>query len=819
MVDNQIGTTRLVTLVLVAALGLTSVTAGAQIPSWTRFAPEDAADRMDDAAADLEDAIRGFREARNVAFRELFEMPAVDTSAILADVAPPTGDREPPDGTESDGEGDRREPTSEIEIGEPPSDDGLVASHSRAVSERWQQVRDEYAELKELILSHRPGGGTVSYSAVERYLLGVQDRLGSDIGELHDVRDEVSAYLTSLRDRETIETYLTALSDQETEGATQTHLRFLLQEAMAEWWLEILFGLEPEHWLPPLRRQLTAVGDGDPEVRDDIERVIELLVVRGEQYEAIASTPDDLPSRVHVEALLSDRFEAGTTDGEALSVILRALGVLGFGGSVTPFERDPRFRVTVARFSTVVSMLSTGQRVALAEGLALPSLLPARAVAAGLAERRIDAAGLEDARAVVELADEAFSGSELAGRAEDVHASYVADGEAAVERLSSYLADEEARTDEQMQWSTLAVLENRYAQRLVSGDSSPRARDYLDSFVRRINERVDEGLADSLHADLVSAVSSGGLEADAPVDSERLAAILPASARRGRITVGVRPMSPPASTLRYDRTVAVRIQSEADTGSTEVFAPHEVARRYYAASFHAQTRSRGSVEPDVAARWMYTHGHSTVPAITAGGNPFEDEWIAGVEELLLAAALPWLDASEQAVDFVQESDFRARAYARLLTVYNAVVVPSLRTSRPAIELDPTVRTVVSILTAIAEADVSTQKGEARIAGLLRVTPPDRVGFSAPTLVGAIVGLFSDQLSTNARQIGSVFRYARVAELDRVIESADVGERGVALLRRVETYADRGWIAPGDAVALRRNVVARLTDREETWVEQ
>jgi hypothetical protein len=216
---------------------------------------------------------------------------------------------------------------------------------------------------------------------------------------------------------------------------------------------------------------------------------------------------------------------------------------------------------------------------------------------------------------------------------------------------------------------------------------------------------------------------------------------------------------------------------------------------------------------------MHTHGHSALPATVTEGRPFTDEWVADVEELLLGAALPWLDAAEQAVDFVQESDFRARSYARIHTVFNAVVVPALQTTRPAIELDPIVRTVVSIIGTIADADVSTQKGEARIAGLVRVSPPNRAGFSARTLVGAIVGLIGDALSTSARRERSIFRYARVAELAEMIEGAEARESRVMLLRRVETYADRGWIGANDAIVLHRRVVARLMDREASWIEE
>lgn len=831
MIERHVGTrsqtTSLLKLVLVAAVGLASVPASAQIPSWRRFAPDDIAARMDAVAADLEEAILDFRDAQDTAFRELYEMPVATTETLLADLQPPTDDEDetetPGDPQRSDVASDGGAQFAERENGASENgaaeDAGSPASRRRAVEERWQRIREQYTELGNLVLAYPPGGGTVAFSAVERYLLEVHNRLGSSIDELHGVRDNVSVYLTSLRDRATIESYLTELSDQDAEGATQTHLRFLLQEAMAEWWLEILFGLKPEDWLPALRRQLVALGNGNPELRDEIARVIRLLELRGELYAEIAATPDDLASHVTIETLLSEGAYADTSAAGALSGIVRALGSLGLTGSVTPFARDPVFRATVARFSTVVSMLSTGQRMALAERLALPSLLPGRAVASGLTERRIDAADFARAQEVVDLADEAFAESELAERADDVHASYVADGEAAVERLASYLSEEDGRTDEQLQWSTLAVLENRYAQRLVSRDANPRVRDYLDSFVRRVNEGVDEGLAESLHADLVSAVSSAGLEPNAPIDGGRLAEILPASARRGRISVEVRPVSAKASKLRYDRSVAVRVRSETDTGAIEKWVSGEVARRYYAASFHAQTRSRRDVDPVVAARWMHTHGHSILPTTTAGGRPFTEEWIAAVEELLLGAALPWLDAAEQAVDFVQASDFRARGYARIHTLYNAIIVPALQATRPAIELDPTVRTVISIIGTIAEADVSTQKGEARLAGLLRVAPPNRAGFGPRTLVGAIVGLIGDDLRTSAQRESSIFHYARVAELARIIDDAEARERGVLLLRRLETYADRGWIDPDDAAALRRRVVARITDGEAPWIEE
>lgn len=801
------------TVLAVAVLIIPAAIGFAQIPDWSRFAPADAARRMESVATDLEAAILDFQQTRDATFRRLSRMsmppelrpqvPVVGGDAALDEgTVDGTGNEVSPAGEATN---DGAPPDAESIDAPPPGDVGTLRSE---VSEGWTAVEELYGRLAELVLEHPPAGGTVLFAAVERYLLSVHQRLGGGIEELTSVRDDVSAHLTQMRDREAIETYLAELSSRDTADATQTHLQFLLQETMAEWWLTVLFGLDPADWIESLQRQARALTDA--ELERQISRTISALETRDALYDDIRALPD--PSDLTISAVLA-------SGAEAVRTVYASLARLGLRGAATPFARDPVFRASVVRLHSIDSVLSTGQRLDLAARLDGVAVTAGRAVAAGLVggellsaeERRIDE--------LVTMADEAFSATELSRRSADAHASYRADGEAAVNRLLAYLESSESRSEEQLRWSTLAVLENRHAQMLIAGGSYPRVQDYLDSYVRRTRESVDPAVTQAIRTDFIRAVSGAGVEDDLPAHAERLAAVLPPSARRGTISVRLTELSSRGFVLPYDRTVGIRVRSESDTGVVEGSLPTDLVTRYYAEAFRNETRPSTDADNDVAVRWMHTHGQSAVDATEVEASFFEEEWRTAVESAMLAAALPWLAQAQDAVDFVQEADFRARAYSRIHGVIGELVDPALDSIRPVIDFTPRIARIVAILRSIAAADISTQIGEARIAAVVGVTPPSRLGFSPRVLIGGVVGSIGEELGTTARTQRELFRYARVSELRTAVESIDPAASAVVLLNRIQAYGDRGWIDPVDASILRRRLLSRLTGGEDTWVDE
>lgn len=800
----------------------------AQTPTWSRFAPPEAAEGMEEAAMALEAAIADFAATTDEEYERLAagsRLTTADLSGLAAQFSESASS-----GAQDASESEPADDPVPSRIEGVESDTGL-----RSPIDPWSDVEAAYGDLRDILHDHPPGGGTVAFSEVEGYLLSVQRRLGEDFGRLVAMKRGIAELLSELRQRDTIVAYLESLTEEDslTQGASQTHLQFLLQEAMAEWWLEVLFTLDPGERVSAMRRQqqaLAAIGAEAPAAADFASvagATADQLERRAAHYLALADLDEDAPARFTVSSLIG-AFSIGAAGDAPLlgegAVVVRGLSDLGTVGATAAFERYPAYRLSVRRLAESLSVLSSRQRLRAAErlGVAYETLESAYATSAGLVEARVVGTRREEVESLLTLARRSYDDRNVSERADQTHESYRADGRAALRRLESYLAPDSGATDDQVRWSTLAVIENRHAQRIVAEGESPRVRDHLDAFVRRIYERVDPAVISAIRRDVESAF--GDFDAghtDEPETFRQFRAMFPASAREGtpRVRLIELPTAGPHALLPYDRTVAVEIVVESDRGAVRRWVAGDVVAEYYSSAYLEATRA--TVEADAASRlrWMHMHGQSASSRGDVDGEPFSDEWFDSLEDLILAVARPWLDRPDWTVDFVQQADFRARAYARVLEVVEVFVSPALSVTRPAMRLGVEARRLLEIMRAVASADKSTHLGESELAALLTVAPPGTADFTPSVLLGAIVGAIADCLAQKAATDRLEFQFARTAELAEALPSIGPGDvlvDGFSFLGRVDTYLSRGWIRSEEASILRKGFYDRVANRGSEW---